>query len=231
MLKKKVQSQKPIEHDIHLKYKCPTCDQHHWLAFREAKTKNFKVVCDCNTVFKVKRISAFKIKYQLENKSFEIEKTKNEIAPPVVAPIVVPPVVAPIVVPPVVAPIVVPPVVAPIVVPPVVAPVVVPPVVAPIVVPPVVAPIVVPPVVAPIVVPPVVAPIVVPPVVAPIVVAPVVAPPQIPLELLNKACKLFITYGFTQKESILLLKSSYEKNPVDDYSSLIKNTLELIKRK
>ena len=169
MLKKKVQSQKPIEHDIHLKYKCPTCDQHHWLAFREAKTKNFKVVCDCNTVFKVKRISAFKIKYQLENKSFEIEKTKKEVAPPVVAPIVVPPVV----------------------------------------------------------VPPVVAPIVV----APIVVPPVVAPPQIPLELLNKACKLFITYGFTQKESILLLKSSYEKNPVDDYSALIKNTLELIKRK
>jgi hypothetical protein len=223
MLKKKVQSQKPIEHDIHLKYKCPTCDQHHWLAFREAKTKNFKVVCDCNTVFKVKRISAFKIKYQLENKSFETEKTKNEVAPP----IVVPPVVAPIVVPPVVAPIVVPPVVAPIVVPPVVAPIVVPPVVAPIVVPPVVAPtIVAPPVVAPIVVPPVVAPIVVPP-----VVAPIVAPPQIPLELLNKACKLFITYGFTQKESILLLKSSYEKNPIDDYSALIKNTLELIKRK
>ena len=177
MLKKKVQSQKPIEHDIHLKYKCPTCDQHHWLAFREAKTKNFKVVCDCNTVFKVKRISAFKIKYQLENKSFETEKTKKEVVPPVVAPIVV-------------------------------APVVVPPVVAP-----------------------VVAPIVVPPVVAPIVVPPVVAPPQIPLELLNKACKLFITYGFTQKESILLLKSSYEKNPVDDYSALIKNTLELIKRK
>ena len=151
MLKKKVQSQKPIEHDIHLKYKCPTCDQHHWLAFREAKTKNFKVVCDCNTVFKVKRISAFKIKYQLENKSFEIEKTKKEVAPPIVVP--------------------------------------------------------------------------------PVVVPPVVAPPQIPLELLNKACKLFITYGFTQKESILLLKSSYEKNPVDDYSALIKNTLELIKRK
>ena len=178
MLKKKVQSQKPIEHDIHLKYKCPTCDQHHWLAFREAKTKNFKVVCDCNTVFKVKRISAFKIKYQLENKSFEIEKTKNEVAPPIVAP-----------------------------------------------------PIVTAPVVAPIVVPPVVVPVVVAPVVVAPVVAPIVAPPQIPLELLNKACKLFITYGFTQKESILLLKSSYEKNPVDDYSSLIKNTLELIKRK
>ena len=154
MLKKKVQSQKPIEHDIHLKYKCPTCDQHHWLAFREAKTKNFKVVCDCNTVFKVKRISAFKIKYQLENKSFEIEKTKKEIAPPIVVP-----------------------------------------------------------------------PVVVPPVVAPIVAA----LPQIPLELLNKACKLFITYGFTQKESTSLLKSSYEKNPVDDYSALIKNTLELLR--
>ena len=41
------------------------------------QTKNFKVVCDCNTVFKVKRISAFKIKYEpdkiLENKPFEID--------------------------------------------------------------------------------------------------------------------------------------------------------------
>ena len=136
MLKKKVQTQKPIEHDINLKYNCPTCDQHHWLAFREAKTKNFKVVCDCNTVFKVKRISAFKIKYEpdkiLENKPFEIDTSIPKKI-------------------------------------------------------------------------------------------------QVPLELLNKACKLFISYGFTKKESEKLLQSSYEKNPVDDYSTFIKNTLELVK--
>ena len=133
MLKKKVQTQKPIEHDIHLKYSCPTCDQHHWLSFKEAKTKNFKVVCYCDTIFKVKRISTFKIKYD------KIEKVVEDI------------------------------------------------------------------------------------------VKQTITPAQIPLELLNKACKLFITYGFTKKEAELLLKSSYEKNPVDDYSTFVKNTMELLR--
>ena len=145
MLKKKVQiDQKPIEHDIHLKYRCPTCDQYHWLSFKEAKTKNFKVVCYCDTVFKVKRVSDFKIEYEqekiFENNLFETEKVKDDIVVPVVINI-----------------------------------------------------------------------------------------PKIPLDLLDKACKLFISYGFTQKESVALLKSSYEKNPVDDYSTLVKNTLELLR--
>ena len=66
--KKIVKRQKPIEHDIHLKYKCPTCDQHHWLAFREAKTKNFKVVCSCKTTFSPVQINKFKISYAVLKK-------------------------------------------------------------------------------------------------------------------------------------------------------------------
>ena len=70
--KKIVKRQKPIEHDIHLKYKCPTCDQHHWLAFREAKTKNFKVVCSCKTTFSPVQINKFK------NEQKKLEETNKK---------------------------------------------------------------------------------------------------------------------------------------------------------
>lgn len=59
----KKKNQKPIEYDIHLKYICKKCGQPHWLSFREASTKNYKIVCDCNHIFKVKRVAGFKLKY------------------------------------------------------------------------------------------------------------------------------------------------------------------------
>jgi len=65
-------NQKPIEYDIHLKYICKKCGQPHWLSFKEASTKNYKVVCDCNHIFKVKRVTGFKLK-------FDSIKTNNSI--------------------------------------------------------------------------------------------------------------------------------------------------------
>ena len=62
MIKKKT-NQKPIEHDIHLKYLCSKCGQSHWLSFKEASTKHYKIVCDCDNVFTVKRVKGFKLKY------------------------------------------------------------------------------------------------------------------------------------------------------------------------
>lgn len=59
----KKKHQKPIEFDIHLKYRCTKCSQDHWLSYKEAQTKNFKVVCDCGRVFKVKRVKSFLLKY------------------------------------------------------------------------------------------------------------------------------------------------------------------------
>lgn len=58
-----MKKQKPIEHDVHLKYMCPKCGYAHWLSFQEASTKNYKIVCDCNTVFGVKRTKTIKIVY------------------------------------------------------------------------------------------------------------------------------------------------------------------------
>lgn len=54
---------KPIDVDAHFKYRCPKCNIEHWVSLKEAKTKNFKVVCDCSKVFSPKRISKIKIMY------------------------------------------------------------------------------------------------------------------------------------------------------------------------
>ena len=135
--------QKPIEHDIHLKYRCAKCGQDHWLSYLEASTKQFKIACHCGKVFVVKRLSGFKLKY--------FEK------PPVIIPVVesAPPVV---------------------------------------------------------------------------VDPPVIEKPKIPVDLLNKSVTLLIGYGFTQTEAKELLNLSYEQNPMDDYSSLVKQTLKLLRK-
>lgn len=66
-MKTKMQkNQKPIEADIHFKYRCPNknCSVYHWLSLRECKTKNFRVVCECGSIFKPKQINTIKIVYK-----------------------------------------------------------------------------------------------------------------------------------------------------------------------
>lgn len=76
----KTLNQKPIEHDIHLKYLCQQCGQTHWLSFLEASTKNFKVVCDCGNTFKVKRVDGFKLKYaNTKNKPVVVQQDLDPI--------------------------------------------------------------------------------------------------------------------------------------------------------
>lgn len=79
MIKHQTKNQKPIEYDIHLKYLCQKCGQPHWLSFKEASTKNYKIVCDCNHVFKVKRILDFKLKYATTKQT--IVKTPSHTIP------------------------------------------------------------------------------------------------------------------------------------------------------
>ena len=64
----------------------------------------------------------------------------------------------------------------------------------------------------------------------PTIVAPVVEKPKIPVDLLNKSVTLLVGYGFTQEEATELLNSSYKQNPVDDYASLVKQTLKLLRK-
>lgn len=52
---------KPIEIDANLKYRCPKCGLDHWIFLREAKTKNFKIVCDCNYIIRPKQVLKIKL--------------------------------------------------------------------------------------------------------------------------------------------------------------------------
>ena len=142
---KKNRQQKPIEHDIHLKYRCAKCGQDHWLSYLEASTKQFKIACHCGKVFVVKRLSGFKLRYF------------NKKPPVVIIPVVES-----------------------------------------------------------------VSPVVIEP--------PAIEKPKIPVDLLNKSVSLLIGYGFTQTEARELLNSSYEQNPIDDYASLVKQTLKLLRK-
>lgn len=51
----------------------------------------------------------------------------------------------------------------------------------------------------------------------------------IPVDLLEKAVKLLVGYGFTNTEAVDLITSSYLKNPNDDFASLVKQTLASIR--
>ena len=62
MIKNKIQ--KPIDIEAHLKYRCPECGYDYWISLAEAQTKNFKIVCDCKTVFRPKRIKKIKILFE-----------------------------------------------------------------------------------------------------------------------------------------------------------------------
>lgn len=58
-------NQKPIKTDCSFLYKCPSeaCGVDHWLFFREVSSPNFKIVCECGTIFSPKRIKNIKISY------------------------------------------------------------------------------------------------------------------------------------------------------------------------
>jgi hypothetical protein len=68
-MKTKKTNQKPVEFDVHLKYECEECGVNHWLSFNEAKTKHYKVVCDCGSVFEIDRVLRFKLKYASEQQA------------------------------------------------------------------------------------------------------------------------------------------------------------------
>lgn len=61
----KTSNLKPIEYDVHFKYLCPntSCCYPHWLSLKEVLIQDFKVVCDCGTVFSVKQIEKIKVRY------------------------------------------------------------------------------------------------------------------------------------------------------------------------
>lgn len=71
-------NQKPIELDIHFKYRCVDCSIDHWLSYNQVRTKNYKIVCDCGAIFQPKKINKVKILYQKKIKKL-INPTQQNI--------------------------------------------------------------------------------------------------------------------------------------------------------
>lgn len=71
MKKKIIKNVKFKEIDLHLKYTCPdsNCLQEHWLSIKEARVKNFKIVCECGSIFQPKQIKKLIFKYASINKN------------------------------------------------------------------------------------------------------------------------------------------------------------------
>lgn len=59
--------QKPIQIEASLKYICESCQASHWLFLREAQTENFKVVCECGSIFIPQQIHSLNIQYTNTN--------------------------------------------------------------------------------------------------------------------------------------------------------------------
>lgn len=69
--------QKPIDIDVHFKYRCKNCNVDHWISLNQAKTKNYKIVCDCGKVFRPKRISQVCIKYAKQTENSQTKQKAN----------------------------------------------------------------------------------------------------------------------------------------------------------
>lgn len=125
IMTKIIKNLKPIETDASFIYSCPSCSCKHWLSLKEARTKNFLVVCDCDTTFSVKTIRSIKILYKKTLKT-EITKTDSKSLN------------------------------------------------------------------------------------------------EIPVDFLNRCCKVLVDYGFTKEESKSMLQKAYDQNPSLSISDLIK---------
>lgn len=60
----------PIDVEAYIKYRCNNkkCEMDHWLSFSEAKTPNYKIVCDCGKTLRPKLVSKLKLVYHKKNK-------------------------------------------------------------------------------------------------------------------------------------------------------------------
>ena len=73
----KIKIQKPIDTDVHFKYRCLGCGGEHWLSLNETKTSKFKIVCNCGKIFSPKKIKNIKVVYAVSTKK-STEDTKKE---------------------------------------------------------------------------------------------------------------------------------------------------------
>lgn len=78
-IQKKIIDLKPVNTDLYCEYVCPLCGCSHWISQKEAGTRNFKIVCDCDVILQPKRISGIKIKYFLKKEKPQEDQKENKV--------------------------------------------------------------------------------------------------------------------------------------------------------
>lgn len=69
----KIKNLRPTEIDGSFKYTCPNCSSDYWITLKQARCKDFVIVCDCETVLKPKPVELIKIVYKKKK-----DKIKSE---------------------------------------------------------------------------------------------------------------------------------------------------------
>jgi len=79
MIQNQIKNLKPTDYDITFRYVCPNCFNDHWVRLKQVQYEKFVIVCDCDTILKIKPIELIKLKFKRKPKK-QIDN-KEEIQP------------------------------------------------------------------------------------------------------------------------------------------------------
>jgi hypothetical protein len=78
MIQNRIKNLKPTDYDTTFRYVCPNCSNEHWLRQKQVQYDKFVIVCDCDTLLKIKPIESIKLKFKRKPKK---QENKEEIQP------------------------------------------------------------------------------------------------------------------------------------------------------
>ena len=76
MLQNQIRNLRPTDYDITFRYVCPNCSNDHWVRLKQVQYEKFVIVCDCDTILKIKPIESIKLKFKRKPKK---QENKGEI--------------------------------------------------------------------------------------------------------------------------------------------------------
>jgi hypothetical protein len=80
MLQNQIKNLRPTDYDITFRYVCPNCSNDHWVRLKQVQYEKFVIVCDCDTILKIKPIESIKLKFKRKPKTKK-QEDKEEIQP------------------------------------------------------------------------------------------------------------------------------------------------------
>jgi hypothetical protein len=76
MIQNQIKNLRPTDYDITFRYVCPNCSNEHWVRLKQVQYEKFVIVCDCDTILKIKPIESIKLKFKRKPKK---QESKEEI--------------------------------------------------------------------------------------------------------------------------------------------------------